>query len=113
MLGPGHQCVIACHVSTFCATVPMLYHHTFGAAYRELRGGDGKGKVPNTRCIRGNKLGSWSSRATYIRMSPNLLNDLVIKVSRIAQKVAGNVVGVLQALKELCRKRKLRTLSQL
>ena len=52
-------------------------------------------------------------KVTHIRMSPNLLNSLVIEMARVAQQSASDVVGVLQALKYISRDRVLGALSQL
>ena len=52
-------------------------------------------------------------KMTHIRMSPNLLNSLVIEMARVAQQPASDVVGVLQALEYISRDRVLGALSQL
>lgn len=50
---------------------------------------------------------------TYVRMSPDLFNGLIIEVAGIAGEVSANLVGVLQALKERIGKGRLATLPQL
>lgn len=51
--------------------------------------------------------------ATYIRMSSNLLNDGIIKVSRITQEITSDIVCVFHALEDISRDRKLRPFSEL
>lgn len=46
-------------------------------------------------------------------MSSDLLNDLVIEVSRVPQEAPSDVICVLETFKDICRERKLRTLSKL
>lgn len=50
---------------------------------------------------------------TYIGMSPDLLNDLVVKVTGVTQQATGDVVGVLETLKEIVCNGELRTLAEL
>lgn len=50
---------------------------------------------------------------TYVRMSPDLFDGLIIEVAGIAGEVSANLVGVLQALKERIGEGKLATLPQL
>jgi hypothetical protein len=38
---------------------------------------------------------------TYIRVPPDLLDDLVIKVARVADEVGADLVGVLQAAEDV------------
>ena len=40
-------------------------------------------------------------RQTYIGVPPDLLDDLLVKVARIAQEVLANLVGVLQAAEDI------------
>ena len=51
--------------------------------------------------------------STYIRMSPDLLNNRVIKMARVAQEIPRDIVGMLEALKDIGRNRELRSLSKL
>jgi len=53
------------------------------------------------------------SRGTYIRMSSDLLDDGVIKMARVTQEIAGNIVCMLDALKDIGRDRELGSLSKL
>jgi len=53
------------------------------------------------------------SGATYIGMSSDLLNDSVIKMARITQEIAGNIVCMLDALKYISSDRELGSLSKL
>lgn len=50
---------------------------------------------------------------TYIGVSPNLLDDILIEVAGVAEEAAGDVVGVLEALKHLVDDGELRALAQL
>lgn len=60
--------------------------------------GDGKGSV---------------QEATYIRMSSDLFNNRVIEMARVTQEIAGDIVGMLEALKDIGCNRELRSLSKL
>ncbi len=51
--------------------------------------------------------------ATYIRMSSDLLNDRIIEMARVTQEIARDIVGMLEALKNVGRNRELRSLSKL
>lgn len=50
---------------------------------------------------------------TYIGMSSDLLNDLVIEMTRVAQEVSSDVVRVFHALEDIAGDRELRPLSEL
>lgn len=50
---------------------------------------------------------------TYIRVSTDLLDDILIEVAGVAQEAAGDVVGVLQTLEDLVDDGELRALAQL
>jgi hypothetical protein len=54
-----------------------------------------------------------SFHGTYIWMPPDLLDDVLVKVSGIAQEVLSNVVGVLQSSENIIQERKLAALPQL
>jgi hypothetical protein len=49
----------------------------------------------------------------YVRMSADLLNDRLIKVTGVAHKVLANLVRVLEAAEDIVNKRKLATLLQI
>jgi len=50
------------------------------------------------------------NKVAHVRMSPELLDDRVIKVAGIAQEGAGNVVCMLQTLKHIINNGYLRSL---
>ena len=54
-----------------------------------------------------------SLEATYIRMSSDLLDDRVIEMARVTQEIPRDIVGMLEALKDVGRDRELRSLSKL
>lgn len=49
----------------------------------------------------------------YVRMSADLLNDRLIKVTGVAHEVLANLVRVLEAAEDIVNKRKLATLLQI
>ena len=53
------------------------------------------------------------ARSAYVRMSSDLLDDRIIKMSRITQEVTSNVICVLDALKYIACNGKLPTFSEL
>jgi hypothetical protein len=56
----------------------------------------------------------WSSlEVTYIRMSSDLLNDGVIKMAGVTQEAASDIVGMLDAFKDIGRDGELRSPSKL
>lgn len=60
------------------------------------------------------EVAAWMRRwGTHIWMSANLLNDVVVKVARVAHHASGNVVGVLEAVEQLVNHGRLRALPQL
>ena len=50
---------------------------------------------------------------THIRMSSDLFDDRVIKVTRVTQKVTGDIVCVLETLEDIRGNRELSSLSEL
>lgn len=50
---------------------------------------------------------------THIGMPPDLLNSLVVKVTRVAHEASDDVVCVLEAIEDVRRERELGALSQL
>lgn len=55
--------------------------------------------------------GGWG--VTHIRVSPDLLNGLVIEVAGVAQEASDDVVGVLETLEDVGGQRELGALPQL
>lgn len=54
-----------------------------------------------------------SPGTTHIRVSSELVNHSVVEVARVAQKAAGNVVGVLEASEGIVEHGELRALPEL
>jgi hypothetical protein len=54
-----------------------------------------------------------AQESTYIRMSSDLLNNRVIEMARVAQEIPRDIVGMLEALKDVGRNSELRSLSKL
>ena len=54
-----------------------------------------------------------AQESTYIRMSSDLLNNRVIEMARVAQEIPRDIVGMLEALKDIGCNRELRSLSKL
>lgn len=52
-------------------------------------------------------------QATYIRMPSQLLDNGLIKVTRISEEASSNVEGVLQSMESFVKERDLRPLPQL
>lgn len=52
-------------------------------------------------------------KRAYIRVSANLLDDILIEVTSVAHEAAGDVVGVLQAVEDVIDHRRLRALAKL
>ena len=50
---------------------------------------------------------------TYVRMSPNLFNSIIVKMTGIAQKASSNIVGMLEPVEDAGRKGKLVTFPEL
>jgi hypothetical protein len=66
--------------------------------------------------LRVQRNGRWVLReelGTYVRMPADGLDGLLVKVTRVAKNAAGDVVCVLEALKDGGSDRELGTLSQL
>lgn len=52
-------------------------------------------------------------KRAYIRVSANLLDDILIEVTSVAHEAAGDVVGVLEAVEDVIDHRRLRALAEL
>lgn len=52
-------------------------------------------------------------KRAYIRVSANLLDDILIEVTGVAHEAAGDVVGVLEAVEDVIDHRRLRALAEL
>lgn len=56
--------------------------------------------------------GSDGARQSYVRVSPDLLKDVVVKVAGVALELVGDVEGVLEAVVELVQEGGLGALLQ-
>jgi hypothetical protein len=57
--------------------------------------------------------GTKAVTATHIRVATQLLDNSIVKVARIAQEAAGNVVGVFEAVEGIVNDGELRALAEL